>query len=221
MRRLGRRGGGLDSLAQELGLGTAERHGADLLMEHILTNRPFEVADNAGNFRINQLLRNDRTGLWIGLVVFTVASVWCAFSTTIGMLIAARAVQGIGAALITPQTMAIVTRIFPTERRGAAMGVWGIVAGVATMVGPLLGGVLTDSFGWKWIFLINLPVGIIGLIAAQVFVPRVTTHDHKFDWIGVLLSGIGLAALVFGIQCLAGKKLGGERVGCGQRLVEA
>lgn len=136
----------------------------------------------------------------IGLVVFTVASVWCAFSTTIGMLIAARAVQGIGAALITPQTMAIVTRIFPTERRGAAMGVWGIVAGVATMVGPLLGGVLTDSFGWKWIFLINLPVGIIGLIAAQVFVPRVTTHDHKFDWIGVLLSGIGLAALVFGIQ---------------------
>lgn len=136
----------------------------------------------------------------IGLVVFTAASVWCAFSTTIGMLIAARAVQGIGAALITPQTMAIVTRIFPTERRGAAMGVWGIVAGVATMVGPLLGGVLTDSFGWEWIFLINLPVGIIGLIAAQVFVPRVQTHDHKFDWIGVILSGIGLAALVFGIQ---------------------
>jgi EmrB/QacA subfamily drug resistance transporter len=96
--------------------------------------------------------------------------------------------------------MAIVTRIFPTERRGAAMGVWGIVAGVATMVGPLLGGVLTDNFGWKWIFLINLPVGIIGLIAAQVFVPRVTTHDHKFDWVGVVLSGIGLAALVFGIQ---------------------
>lgn len=75
----------------------------------------------------------------IGLVIFTAASVWCAFSTTIGMLIAARAVQGIGAALITPQTMAIVTRIFPTERRGAAMGVWGIVAGVATMVGPLVG----------------------------------------------------------------------------------
>ena len=136
----------------------------------------------------------------IGLVIFTAASVWCAFSTSIGMLIAARAVQGIGAALITPQTMAIVTRIFPTERRGAAMGVWGIVAGVATMVGPLLGGVLTDNFGWKWIFLINLPVGIIGLVAAQVFVPRVTTHDHKFDWIGVVLSGIGLAAMVFAIQ---------------------
>nr|WP_245548452.1 MFS transporter [Gordonia araii] len=136
----------------------------------------------------------------IGLVLFTVASVWCAMSTTIGMLIAARAVQGVGAALITPQTMAIVTRIFPPQRRGAAMGAWGIVAGVATMVGPLLGGVLTDNFGWEWIFLINLPVGVIGLIAAQVFVPRVETNDHKFDWIGVILSGIGLAALVFGIQ---------------------
>ncbi|WP_301546970.1 MFS transporter [Gordonia sp. X0973] len=136
----------------------------------------------------------------IGLVVFTAASVWCAFSTTIGMLIAARAVQGIGAALITPQTMAIVTRIFPPHKRGAAMGVWGIVAGVATMVGPLLGGVLTDNFGWKWIFLINLPVGIIGLVLAQIFVPNVETHDHKFDWVGVILSGIGLAALVFGIQ---------------------
>ncbi|MFT3899605.1 MAG: MFS transporter [Gordonia sp. (in: high G+C Gram-positive bacteria)] len=136
----------------------------------------------------------------IGLVVFTAASVWCAMSSSIGMLIAARAVQGIGAALITPQTMAIVTRIFPPERRGAAMGVWGIVAGVATMVGPLLGGVLTESFGWEWIFLINLPVGIIGLVLAQIFVPRVETHDHKFDWIGVILSGIGLTALVFGIQ---------------------
>ncbi|GAA3047955.1 MFS transporter [Gordonia defluvii] len=136
----------------------------------------------------------------IGLVLFTAASVWCAFSSTIGMLIAARAVQGVGAALITPQTMAIVTRIFPMERRGAAMGVWGIVAGVATMVGPLLGGVLTDNFGWEWIFLINLPVGVIGLVLAQVLVPSVETHDHRFDWIGVILSGIGLAALVFGIQ---------------------
>lgn len=136
----------------------------------------------------------------IGLVVFTAASVWCGLSDSIGQLIAARAVQGLGAALITPQTMALVTRMFPPERRGAAMGVWGTVAGVATLIGPLLGGILTDSFGWEWIFFINVPVGVIGLVLAAVLVPAVETHDHSFDWNGVLLSAIGLGALVFGIQ---------------------
>ncbi|MGV9673120.1 MFS transporter [Gordonia sp. NPDC003504] len=135
-----------------------------------------------------------------GLVVFTIASVWCGFAGSIGELIAARALQGIGAALITPQTMALITRIFPPEKRGAAMGVWGTVAGVATLVGPLLGGILTDSLGWEWIFFVNLPVGIAGLILAATLVPSVETHDHSFDWIGVVLSGVGLSALVFGIQ---------------------
>lgn len=135
-----------------------------------------------------------------GLLLFTVASVWCGFAGSIGELIAARALQGVGAALITPQTMALITRIFPPEKRGAAMGVWGTVAGVATLVGPLLGGILTDNFGWEWIFFVNLPVGVIGLILAATLVPDVTTHDHTFDWIGVILSGIGLSALVFGIQ---------------------
>lgn len=135
-----------------------------------------------------------------GLVVFTLASLWCGLSGTIGMLIAARAVQGVGAALITPQTMALITRIFPPEKRGGAMGVWGIVAGVATLIGPLLGGILTDSFGWEWIFFINLPIGVIGLLLAQAVVPTVETHDHRFDWAGVVLSAIGLFAIVFGIQ---------------------
>ena len=117
-----------------------------------------------------------------------------------GELIAARGLQGVGAALITPQTMAMITRIFPPEKRGAAMGVWGTVAGVATLVGPLLGGVLTDNLGWEWIFFVNLPVGIIGLILAAVLVPEVEKHDHSFDWVGVVLSAIGLSALVFGIQ---------------------
>ncbi|MGC4962077.1 MFS transporter [Gordonia sp. DT218] len=136
----------------------------------------------------------------LGLLVFTIASVWCGLSGSIGELIAARALQGVGAALITPQTMALITRIFPPEKRGAAMGVWGTVAGVATLVGPLLGGVLTDSLGWEWIFFVNIPVGIVGLVLAYVLVPDVETHDHQFDWIGVALSAIGLSALVFGIQ---------------------
>ncbi|MFT3663057.1 MAG: DHA2 family efflux MFS transporter permease subunit [Gordonia sp. (in: high G+C Gram-positive bacteria)] len=141
-----------------------------------------------------------KTVYQVGLVVFTAASVWCGLSSSIGELIAARALQGVGAALITPQTMALITRIFPPERRGAAMGVWGTVAGVATLVGPLLGGVLTDAFGWEWIFFINLPVGLIGLVLAAVLVPTVETNDHRFDWVGVVLSAIGLTALVFGIQ---------------------
>ncbi|WP_298446078.1 DHA2 family efflux MFS transporter permease subunit [Gordonia sp. (in: high G+C Gram-positive bacteria)] len=136
----------------------------------------------------------------VGLVVFTLASIWCGLAGSIGELIAARAVQGIGAALITPQTMALVTRIFPPERRGAAMGVWGTVAGVATLVGPLLGGILTDNLGWEWIFFINVPVGAVGLVLAATLVPQVETHDHRFDWIGVILSGLGLTALVFGVQ---------------------
>ncbi|MBD0863715.1 MFS transporter [Gordonia sp. zg691] len=141
-----------------------------------------------------------KTMYQLGLIVFTIASVWCGLSSSIGELIAARALQGVGAALITPQTMSLITRIFPPEKRGAAMGIWGTVAGVATLVGPLLGGILTDAFGWEWIFFINLPVGIVGLVLAAMLVPRVDTNDHQFDWIGVGLSAVGLSALVFGIQ---------------------
>ena len=135
-----------------------------------------------------------------GLIVFTVASVWCGLSGSIGELIAARALQGIGAALITPQTMSLITRMFPAERRGAAMGVWGTVAGVATLVGPLLGGVLVDSLGWEWIFFINVPVGIVGVVLACWLVPTVDTRVRQFDVVGVVLSAVGLSALVFGIQ---------------------
>ena len=97
----------------------------------------------------------------IGLVIFTLASLWCGFSGTLELLIIARAVQGLGAALMTPQTMAVITRTFPPDRRGAAMGLWGATAGVATLVGPLAGGLLVDGFGWEWIFFINVPVGIV------------------------------------------------------------
>src|SRR5689334_11696563 len=85
-----------------------------------------------------------------GLIVFTAASLWCGLSGTAGMLIAARAVQGIGAALLTPQTLAFITHLFPPAKRGPAMGMWGGIAGLATITGPLLGGVLVDSLGWEW-----------------------------------------------------------------------
>lgn len=141
----------------------------------------------------------------IGLVVFTLASAWCGFSGVmpgggIGMLITARVVQGLGAALMTPQTMAVITRIFPPDRRGAAMGLWGAVAGVATLVGPILGGVLVDGLGWEWIFFINVPVGVVAFVLAVRLVPKLPTHSHSFDILGVVLSAVGMFLLVFGIQ---------------------
>jgi EmrB/QacA subfamily drug resistance transporter len=135
-----------------------------------------------------------------GLVVFTVASLWCGLSGDVQTLTMARVLQGFGAAMMTPQTMAVITRIFPPDRRGAAMGIWGATAGVATLVGPILGGVLVDGFGWEWIFFINVPVGIAGFFLALRFVPTLKTHPHRFDIPGVLLSAVGLFLLVFGIQ---------------------
>lgn len=136
----------------------------------------------------------------LGLVVFTAASLWCGLTTTVGGLIVARVVQGLGASLITPQTMSIITRIFPAERRGKAMSLWGATAGVAMVVGPLLGGILTDWQGWQWIFYVNVPVGIIALAMAFKLLPTLPTHSHKFDWLGVALSGLAMFGIVFGIQ---------------------
>ncbi|WP_083403603.1 DHA2 family efflux MFS transporter permease subunit [Curtobacterium sp. MCBA15_001] len=135
-----------------------------------------------------------------GLVVFTLASLWCGFAGSIEMLILARVVQGLGAAMMTPQTMAVITRIFPPQNRGAAMGLWGAVAGVASLVGPIVGGLLVDGFGWEWIFFVNVPVGIVAFVLAQRFVPSFERHGHRFDYLGIVLSAVGLFLLVFGIQ---------------------
>lgn len=136
----------------------------------------------------------------IGLAVFTVASLWCGLSGSIEMLIAARVVQGLGAALLTPQTLSTITRIFPADRRGVAMSVWGATAGVATLIGPLAGGVLVDALGWEWIFFINVPIGIIGLGLAAWLIPELPTQNHRFDLIGVTLSSLGVFLLVFALQ---------------------
>ena len=136
----------------------------------------------------------------IGLAIFTLASLGCGLSSSLGMLIAFRAVQGVGASLMTPQTMAVITRTFPATQRGAAMGLWGATAGVATLVGPLAGGLLVDGLGWEWIFFVNLPVGVIGFVLAWILVPDLETHPHRFDMVGVFLSAIALFLIVFGLQ---------------------
>lgn len=141
----------------------------------------------------------------VGLTIFTLASLWCGFADAlpgsgIGNLIAARAVQGLGAALMTPQTMAVITRTFAPNKRGTAMALWGATAGVATLIGPLLGGVLVDGPGWEWIFFVNVPIGVAAFVLAWRLVPNLQTHVHKMDWLGIALSSVGMFLLVFGLQ---------------------
>lgn len=136
----------------------------------------------------------------LGLAVFTASSLACGLAGSVGVLIAARAFQGLGGAMLTPQTMSLMIRTFSPSERGSAMGVWGAVAGVATIVGPLLGGVFVDLGGWEWIFIVNVPFGIIGLILAWKYVPELELSARHFDWLGVALSAVGMFCLIFGIQ---------------------
>jgi EmrB/QacA subfamily drug resistance transporter len=136
----------------------------------------------------------------IGLFVFTLASALCGLSQNVGELIAARIIQGVGGALLTPQTLSIITSLFPPERRGAAFGVWGAVAGLATVTGPTLGGALITYIDWRWIFFINVPIGIAALIATFVIIPDLRPgRSHGLDVIGVILATAGLFAIVFSL----------------------
>ncbi|AMS06391.1 MFS transporter [Acidipropionibacterium acidipropionici] len=141
----------------------------------------------------------------IGLTVFTLASLWCGLSNLlpgsgITNLIVARAVQGLGAAVMSPQPMAVLTRTFPRESRGGAMALWGATAGVGTLIGPILGGVLVDWLGWEWIFFVNVPIGLVGFLLVTRLVPHLELHSHHFDWLGVVISGVAMFLIVFSLQ---------------------
>src|SRR5580765_4368216 len=100
----------------------------------------------------------------VGLTIFTASSLWCGLTDSVSALITARVVQGLGASMMTPQTMAVITRTFPAAKRGSAMSLWGATAGVATLVGPILGGFLVDLAGWEWIFFVNVPIGVVAFV---------------------------------------------------------
>ncbi len=135
-----------------------------------------------------------------GVAVFTLASAACGLSPSPGWLIGFRAVQGLGAAMLMPQTLTIITNTFPPERRGAAVGVWGAVAGVATIAGPTLGGLLVSAFDWRWIFFVNLPIGVIVLLITPVLIPDLRLgRRHRFDIPGVLLASAALLAICYGL----------------------
>src|SRR5713101_8241603 len=136
----------------------------------------------------------------LGLFVFTVASALCGLSQTSTELILARILQGVGGALLTPQTLAIIASLFPPERRGAAFGIWGAVAGLATITGPTLGGAIITYIDWRWIFFINVPIGIGALITTFAIIPDLRPgRHHGWDIVGVILGTSGLFAVVFGL----------------------
>jgi EmrB/QacA subfamily drug resistance transporter len=136
----------------------------------------------------------------IGIAAFTVASAACGFSPTASWLIAFRAIQGLGAAILMPQTLAILTTVFPPERRGAAFGIWGAVAGVATIAGPTLGGLLVTAFDWRAIFYLNVPIGIAVIALSWFLVPDLRSGQrHKLDLPGVLLASAALTAICYGL----------------------
>ena len=136
----------------------------------------------------------------VGLVIFTVASAACGFAQSPTQLIIFRVIQGVGGALLTPQTLSVLTTIFPPDKRGAAFGIWGAVAGVATLAGPVLGGWLVTDFGWRWIFFVNVPVGVLTLVLAGIVMPDLRPRRRpRLDWTGTALVSVGLFLVTFGL----------------------
>jgi EmrB/QacA subfamily drug resistance transporter len=139
----------------------------------------------------------------VGLVLFTIASLVCGLSNSEGMLIAARAVQGLGAAIISPATLSIITSLFDEgPERNKALGIWGAMGGSGAAVGVLAGGVLTKYLGWEWIFFVNVPVGATALLLAPRLVPesRVGVARRRYDPFGAIAVTAGLMLLVYGIS---------------------
>ena len=145
-------------------------------------------------------LRGKRTLFIAGIAVFTLASAACGLSQTAAEVIAARAVQGLGAALFVPQTMAMIIAIFPAGRRGTAMGIWGGIAGLATIAGPTIGGLLVSGLGWRWIFFVNLPIGAATIVLAATVLPEIMVGKRqRMDPFGVILASAALVAITFGL----------------------
>ncbi|MCX6463417.1 MAG: MFS transporter [Pseudonocardiales bacterium] len=144
--------------------------------------------------------RGRRRVFGAGLVLFGVASAACALAPDAGTLVAARAVQAVAAALLAPSSLALLLPAFPPERRGAAVGLWGATGGIAAATGPALGGVLVDAFGWRAVFLVNVPIVLVTLVVGRLVLTESRDPDARLpDLLGVLLLGGGVALLSLGI----------------------
>ena len=136
-----------------------------------------------------------------GLAVFTVSSFVCGLAESGDVLIGARIVQGVGAALMNPATLSIISATFPPEQRGMAIGIWAGVSALALAIGPLVGGLITEHIDWSWIFYVNVPVGILAIAASLLLIEesRDESEVQRLDLPGLLASGIGLFALTYAL----------------------
>jgi EmrB/QacA subfamily drug resistance transporter len=151
-----------------------------------------------------------------GLAVFAASSLVCGLATTGGMLIAARAVQGIGSALMMPSTLSLITVTFPREERGKAIGIWASVSVLGLALGPLVGGLLIEHASWKWIFFINVPLGVVGIALGRLVIPesRDTSIEQRLDIAGLAASALGLFLVTFAL-------IEADRYGWGSALIIA
>jgi EmrB/QacA subfamily drug resistance transporter len=137
----------------------------------------------------------------VGLLIFTGASLACGLAPSVNFLIGARVVQGVGGAIMNPATLSIITATFPPRQRGMAIGIWAGVSAMALAIGPLVGGLLTEYVHWSWIFFINVPVGIVGIVVTRWAVDesKDTSTEQRLDLPGLLTSGAGLFALTYAL----------------------
>src|SRR6266566_9915905 len=143
-----------------------------------------------------------RKPIWAaGLIIFTVGSAFCGFAPSLGLLIAARALQGLGGALIMAKKPAMLTSAFPAHERGRALGLNAVVVALGVSTGPTLGGIITSTLSWRWIFFVNLPIGIVGIVASLLILKEPLRRGKvQFDPLGALLLAIGLATLTLGLS---------------------
>jgi EmrB/QacA subfamily drug resistance transporter len=152
------------------------------------------LADTYGRARI----------LNLGCLVFAGASIACALTPTVGWLIAARLVQGVGAALLTPASLALIGATYPKEERNRAVGVWAAASSLTTAGGPILGGWLTETFGWQAVFWINPPLALGAVALIYMYAPPDVDEPRRFDLVGAALIAATLAVLAFGLSRISG-----------------
>ena len=156
-----------------------------------------------GVFLLTAAAAGDRLGrrrvLVAGLAVFTASSAACALAPSISVLIAARAAQGIGTAMVLPQALALLSAAFPPETRGRAMGLFAGITGLAILGGPVIGGAVVQGLAWQWIFWLNVPVGIVLMSLVGRRMAEARGPRTAFDVPGLVLSGAGLLGLVWGL----------------------
>jgi EmrB/QacA subfamily drug resistance transporter len=184
----------LPSIQRDLGIGVSELEwvvNGYALTFAVLMLTGGKLADMYGRRRI----------FIVGLAIFTASSLACGLATSAGILIGARIVQGVGSALMNPATLSIITATFPPRQRGMAIGIWAGVSAMALAIGPLVGGILTQDINWSWIFFVNVPVGVLGIVVARLVIDesRDESHEQRLDLPGLITSALALFALTYAL----------------------